>query len=67
MNRVQRHMPTTKRRDVEATGNEIDGRIAAMRLILKMARPGSHAEALRALREAFPDASLAERVQALDP
>lgn len=45
----------------------LDARIRDMRRVVQLARPGSHAEALRALREAFPETTLAERVAALDP
>lgn len=43
----------------------IDGRIAEMRAHLARIRPTSDAEALRSLRTAFPDVSLAVRVAAL--
>lgn len=40
----------------------LEDRLAAMRAMLATMRPGSDAEALRALRTAFPETSLAERV-----
>jgi hypothetical protein len=42
-----------------------DGRVAQMRQMLADMQPGSTASALRALRDAFPEASLEERVRAL--
>jgi len=44
---------------------DLDRRIAAMRAMLALARPGSDAEALRVLRDAFPETTLAERVAVL--
>lgn len=52
--------------EVRAARGALDARIAAMRRVLELARPGSHAEALRALRDAFPDAALSERIAALE-
>jgi hypothetical protein len=43
----------------------LDRRIAEMRRILAEMQPGSVASALRALRDAFPEASLEERVRAI--
>jgi len=44
----------------------LDGRIAEMRRMLADMQPGSSAaSALRALRDAFPEAPLEERVRAL--
>lgn len=43
----------------------LDVRIAEMRAHLARTRPASDAEALRSLRSAFPDSSLATRVAAL--
>ena len=43
----------------------LDSRIAEMRAHLARMRPASDAEALRTLRAAFPDASLATRVAAM--
>jgi len=43
----------------------LDHRIADMRRLLAGMEPGSAASALRALRDAFPEASLEERVRAL--
>ena len=40
-------------------------RLMAMRALLQRVRPGSDAEALHALRAAFPGSSLAERVSVL--
>ena len=45
--------------------NLLDRRIADMRRMLADMQPGSAASALRVLREAFPEASLEERVRAL--
>jgi len=43
----------------------LDRRIAEMRQMLADLQPGSAALALRVLRDAFPEASLEERVRAL--
>ena len=43
----------------------LDHRIAEMRRLLKAMAPGSTTLALNALRDAYPDTSLDERVQAL--
>lgn len=43
----------------------VDARIAEMRAHLARTRPASDAEALRSLRTAFPDSSLATRVAAM--
>lgn len=43
----------------------IDGRVQEMRALLARTRPASDAEALRFLRSAFPEASLAARVAAM--
>lgn len=43
----------------------LEDRVAAMHAMLTRMRPGSDAEALRALRDAFPEASLSERVAVL--
>jgi hypothetical protein len=43
---------------------ELERRIAGMRALLLALEPDSDAEALRVLREAFPDLPLAERVKA---
>ena len=45
--------------------NLLDRRIADMRRMLADMLPGSTASALRVLRDAFPEASLEERVRAL--
>ena len=45
--------------------NMLDRRIADMRRMLANMEPGSAASALRVLRDAFPEASLEERVRAL--
>ena len=47
---------------VPAGRDPIDDRIAEMRAFLAKMRPQSDAEALKCLRSAFPDASLAARV-----
>lgn len=43
----------------------LNARIAAMRRLIDQMKPGTGAEALRALREHFPDAELEERVAAV--
>jgi hypothetical protein len=43
----------------------LETRLQAMRDLLARVRPGSHAEALHALRAAFPGSSLSERVAVL--
>lgn len=43
----------------------VEARMAAMRALLEEMRPASDAEALRALRTAFPETSLAARVAAI--
>lgn len=43
----------------------VEARMAAMRALLEEMRPASDAEALRALRAAFPETSLAARVAAI--
>ncbi len=43
----------------------LDDRIAEMRRLIAGMEPGSAASALRVLRDAFPEASLQERVRAL--
>ena len=43
---------------------ELERRIAGMRALLLALEPDSDAEALRLLRDAFPDLPLAERVKA---
>jgi len=43
----------------------LEDRVAAMHAMLTRTRPGSDAEALKALRDAFPEASLSERVAVL--
>lgn len=45
----------------------LEHRIDQMKRLVAASAPGSHAEALKILREAFPDASLAERIAALSP
>ena len=45
--------------------NLLDRRIADMRRMLADMQPGSTASALRVLRDAFPEASLEERIRAL--
>jgi len=48
-----------------AESGAADGRLAEMRALLVRVRPSSDAEALRCLRSAFPEASLAARVAAI--
>lgn len=43
----------------------LEDRLKAMRALLARVRPGSDAEALHALRAAFPGSSLSERVAVL--
>jgi hypothetical protein len=50
--------------DLELTAM-LDRRIADMRRLLADREPGTAASALRVLRDAFPEATLAERVRAL--
>ncbi len=44
---------------------ELDEQIARMRQMLKLMAPGTGAAALGAMRQAFPDIPLRDRVQAL--
>lgn len=44
---------------------ELDEHIARMREVLRLIAPGTGAMALGAMRRTFPDAPLAERVEAL--
>lgn len=46
-------------------GSELEFSIAEMRALLARTRPTSDAEALRALRHAFPAATLEQRVAAM--
>ncbi len=55
----------TKSADQKAHEAELDEQIARMRALLKLMAPGTGAAALGAMREAFPDASLRDRVEAL--
>jgi hypothetical protein len=55
----------TKSADEAAHQAELDQQIARMREMLDLMAPGSGATALGAMRKAFPDAPLSERVQAL--
>ena len=55
----------TKSTDHEAALAELDEQIARMREMLKLMAPGSGATALGAMRRAFPDVPLRDRVQAL--
>lgn len=68
-------VPGATEREVEGQSNEV-GQLAPrrsnamsvaqlMRQLLDLARPRSDAEALRLLRQAFPSASLADRVTAM--
>jgi hypothetical protein len=43
----------------------LDRRIAAMRALVAAQGPGSTAEALRILRDAFPQSSLSDRIAAI--
>jgi hypothetical protein len=54
----------TRSDDLEPTAM-LDSRIAEMRRLLADMEPVTAASALRVLRDAFPEASLAERVRAL--
>ncbi len=51
--------------DLTAHEAELDEQIARMRKMLKLMAPGSGATALDAMRKAFPDVPLSQRVQAL--
>jgi hypothetical protein len=55
----------TKSAEQAAFQAELDEQIARMREMLKLMAPGTGATALGAMREAFPDASLQDRVRAL--
>ena len=55
----------TKSADQAAHEAELDQQIASMREMLKLMAPGSGATALGAMRKAFPNVPLSERVQAL--
>ncbi|HMN85174.1 MAG TPA: hypothetical protein PKA74_04185 [Bauldia sp.] len=46
-------------------GMLLDRRIAEMRRLLAEMQPDSTADALRALRDAFPDAPLGDRLEAI--
>jgi hypothetical protein len=58
------YKPLLRSEELELTAM-LDHRIADMRRLLAGMQPGSAALALRALRDAFPEASLEERVRAL--
>lgn len=68
-------MPRQERRKLDTTCDEpppavayapaLETRLTAMRALVARLEPGSDAEALRLLRAAFPETSLAERVTAL--
>ena len=51
--------------DASPHARVIDARLVEMRALLARMRPASDAEALRALRSAFPETSLATRVAAI--
>lgn len=51
--------------DSAPTGALLEGCVPQMQALLARVRPSSDAEALRALRTAFPSASLADRVAVL--
>ena len=55
----------TNSADQPAPDAELDEQIARMREMLKLMSPGTGATALGAMRKAFPDRPLRERVQAL--
>jgi len=55
----------TKSAELAAFQAELDEHIARMREMLKLMAPGTGATALGAMRQAFPDVALAERVAAL--
>lgn len=51
--------------DPSQTSPAVEKRVQEMRALLSRVRPSSDAEALQALRTAFPEASLAARVAAM--
>lgn len=55
----------TKLTDQEAYQAELDEQIARMREMLKLMAPGTGATALGAMRRAFPDIPLSDRIEAL--
>ncbi len=55
----------TKSAEQAAFQAEIDEQIARMRQMLRLMAPGTGAMALGAMRKAFPDVPLDERVRAL--
>jgi hypothetical protein len=55
----------TKSADQEAYEAELEEQIARMRQMLKLMGPGTGANALGAMRKAFPNRPLRERVAAL--
>ena len=55
----------TKPPDQEPYRAELDEQIARMREMLTLMAPGTGATALGAMREAFPDVPLSDRVRAL--
>jgi len=57
-------MPPDPSADRTVYDGELERRIAGMRAFLAALRPDTDAEALRLLREAFPDLPLVERVNA---
>jgi hypothetical protein len=63
MARKSYRQPTSSE-DIDVTAI-LDRRVAEMRRMVAAMEPGSAASALRVLRDAFPEAPLAERVRAL--
>ncbi len=55
----------TRSADHDAAQAEIDEQIARMREMLKLMAPGTGATALGAMRRAFPNVPLRDRVEAL--
>ncbi len=55
----------TKPPDQAPQRTELDQQIARMREMLRLMAPGTGAMALGAMRKAFPDAPLSDRIQAL--
>ncbi len=51
--------------DPDHYSEEVEARVAEMRALLTRVAPSSSAEALRALRAAFPETSLSTRVAAI--
>jgi hypothetical protein len=51
--------------DPSQTSGPVEARVAEMRALLARMRPASDAEALQALRNAFPEVALSTRVAAI--